>query len=55
VAVAWVVAVAASAQESRDVLAAFSAGGQLTLAAVAVVAALLVARRRDSFEIRSEL
>ena len=52
---AWIVAVLASAHETRDVLAAFGAGGQLGLAALAVVAAVLVARRRDAFEIRSQL
>ena len=45
----------AAARESRDVLSAFGADGQLGLAAVAVVAAVLVARRRDAFEIRSQL
>jgi hypothetical protein len=55
VAVAWFVVVVASAHEGRTLLAAFGAGGQLSLAAVAVVAALLVAQRRDSFEIRSQL
>lgn len=55
VAVAWLVVVLASAQASRHVLGAFGAGGQLSVAVVAVVAAVLVARRRDSFEIRSQL
>jgi hypothetical protein len=55
VAVTWLVAVVATAQESRHVLTAFGAGGQLSLAAVAVVAAVLVASRRDTFEIRSQL
>ncbi|MEA2686386.1 MAG: hypothetical protein QOE93_1581 [Actinomycetota bacterium] len=55
VAVAWIVAVLASAAETRDALTAFGAGGQLSLAAVAVVAAVLVVQRRDAFEIRSQL
>jgi hypothetical protein len=55
VGVAWIVVVVASAHESRNLLTAFGAGGQLSLAAVAVVAAVLVAQRRDSFEIRSQL
>jgi len=55
VTVAWLVVVLGSAQESRHVLSAFGAGGQLSVAVVAVVAAVLIARRRDSFEIRSQL
>jgi hypothetical protein len=55
VAVTWIAGVLASAQEGRDVLTAFGTDGQLSLAAVALVAAVLVARRRDSFEIRSQL
>ncbi|MEA2827230.1 MAG: hypothetical protein QOG43_1669 [Actinomycetota bacterium] len=55
VSVAWILGVLVSGQETRDVLAAFGADGQFSLAAVALVAAVLVARRRDSFEIRSQL
>ncbi|MGH9225975.1 MAG: zf-HC2 domain-containing protein [Acidimicrobiales bacterium] len=55
VAVGWIVVVTASATETRDLLTAFAAVGQLSLAVVAVLAAILVARRRDSFEIRSNL
>jgi len=55
VAVGWIVVVLVSALETRNLLTAFDAGGQFGLALVAVVAAILVARRRDSFEIRSQL
>jgi lipopolysaccharide export LptBFGC system permease protein LptF len=55
VAVSWIVAVLFSAYVTRHVLSAFGANGQLCLAGVAVVAAVLVARRRDTFEIRSQL
>lgn len=54
VAVTWVVVVLASAQGTRDVLSAFGSSGQLMLATVAVASAVLVAQRRDSFEIRSQ-
>ncbi len=55
VSLGWIVVVTASAHKTRDLLSAFDAGGQLTLTVVAVVAAILVARRRDSFETRSQL
>ncbi|MEA2972575.1 MAG: hypothetical protein QOG82_1033 [Actinomycetota bacterium] len=55
VAVSWIVAVLFSAHVTRHVLSAFGPNGQLCLAGVAVVAAVLVARRRDTFEIRSQL
>ncbi len=55
VAVTWVAAVLASAHETRDLLSAFGSSGQLALAIVAFASAVLVAQRRDSFEIRSQL
>ena len=54
VALAWIVVVAASARGTRDLLSAFDLSGQLMLATIAVVSAVLVAQRRDSFEIRSQ-
>lgn len=55
VSLTWVLAVMAAARASHDLLSAFRLSGQLVLATVAVVAAVLVARRRDSFEVRSQL
>lgn len=55
VAVTWVVVVLASAHETRDLLAAFSSSGQVALAIVGFASAVLVAQRRDSLEIRSQL
>jgi hypothetical protein len=55
VATGWIVVVLVSAHGTRDLLSAFEAGGQLGQAIVALIAAMLVARRRDFFETRSHL
>lgn len=55
VSLTWVLGVTATTRASHDLLSAFGPSGQLVLATVAVVAATLIARRRDSFEVRSQL
>lgn len=55
VSLTWVLVVMGAALESRDLLSAFGPSGQLVLATVAVVAAVLVAQRRDAFEVRGQL